>query len=185
MSFDLRDWLSAIDQRGELKRINGAGWDLEIGVLTELLAERVGPALLFDEIPGYAKGERVLSNSLVSGRRLAYTFGVEEDLTALELVRRIKDKLRALKPRKLTEVKDGPVLENVAEGEEVDLFRFPAPKWHEHDGGRYIGTGGLVILRDPDTGWINTAPYRVQVHERDLAGIYMAPGNHGSTICRK
>jgi 4-hydroxy-3-polyprenylbenzoate decarboxylase len=116
---------------------------------------------------------------------LAYTFGVEEDLTPLELVRRIKDKLMALKPRKLTEVEDGPVLENVAEGEEVDLFRFPAPKWHEHDGGRYIGTGGVVIVRDPETGWINTAPYRVQVHEKNLAGLYMAPGNHGSIICRK
>jgi 4-hydroxy-3-polyprenylbenzoate decarboxylase len=185
MSFDLRDWLVAVENRGELKRLNGADWNLEIGVLTELFAERLGPALLFDEIPGYKKGERVLSNALVSGRRLALTLGAQEDLSPLELVREIKNKLRVLKPRELTEIKDGPVLENVAEGEDVDLFRFPAPKWHEHDGGRYIGTGGVVIVRDPETGWINAAPYRVQIHEKNLAGIYMALGNHGSTICRK
>ena len=185
MSFDLRDWLAAIDTKGELKKLNGADWNLEIGVLTELFAERQGPALLFDEIRGYAKGKRVLSNALVSGRRFAFTLGVGEDLPPLEMVRQIKDKLRALEPRGLTEVTDGPVLENVAEGEEVDLFQFPAPKWHEHDGGRYIATGGVVIVRDPDTGWVNAAPYRVQVHEKNLAGIYMAPNNHGHTIRAK
>lgn len=185
MSFDLRAWIEAVDGLGEIKRINGADWDLEIGVLTELFAERLGPALLFDEIPGYRKGERVLSNALVTPRRFGLTMGVDKDAAPLELVRQLKNKLRALQPRKLLEVKDGPVLENVAEGEDVDLFRFPAPKWHEHDGGRYIGTGGVVILRDPDTGWVNAAPYRVQIHERNLAGIYMAPGNHGTVIRKK
>jgi len=185
MSLDLRDWLVAVEKRGELKRLNGVDWNLEIGVLTEMFSDRRGPALLFDEIPGYAKGERVLSNALAPLTRMALTFGMQEDLTPLEFVRQFKDKLRVLKPRKLTEVKDGPVLENVAEGEEVDLFRFPTPKWHDQDGGRYIGTGDVVIMRDPDTGWINAAPYRVQVHEKNLAGIFMARGNNGCLIRQK
>ena len=185
MSLDFRSWIKGVEERGELEKFAKADWNLEIGVLTELFAERKGPALLFDEIPGYPKGHRVLSNALVSDRRLAFTFGVDERLVSLELVRRIKDKLRALKPIALTEVKSGPILENAAEGNDIDLFRFPSPKWHEHDGGRYIGTGDVVIVRDPDTGWVNAAPYRVQVHERNLAGLYMAPGNNGSTICRK
>jgi 4-hydroxy-3-polyprenylbenzoate decarboxylase len=185
LSFDLREWLHDAEQRGELKKLNGADWNLEIGALTELFAERKGPALLFDEIPDYPKGHRVLSNALVSDRRFAYTFGIDDSMVSLELVRRIKDKLRTLKPIELTEVESGPVLDNIAEGGDVDLFRFPTPKWHEHDGGRYIGTGDVVIVRDPDTGWVNAAPYRVQVHERNLAGLYMAPGNNGSTICKK
>jgi 4-hydroxy-3-polyprenylbenzoate decarboxylase len=49
-------------------------------------------------------------------------------------------------------VKDGPVMENVYEGKDIDLFRFPTPKWHELDGGRYIGTGSVDITRDPDSG---------------------------------
>lgn len=185
MGFDLRAWIDAVDGLGELKRINGADWDLEIGVLAELFAERLGPALLFDEIHGYRKGERILSNPLVTPKRFAFTMGVDDDAAPLEMVRQLKNKLRALQPCKVIEVKDGPVLENVSEGENVDLFRFPAPKWHERDGGRYIGTGGVVILRDPDTGWVNAAPYRVQVHERNLAGIYMSPSNHGSAIRNK
>lgn len=185
MSFDLRAWIDAVDGLGELKRLNGADWDLEIGVLTELFAERLGPALLFDKIRGYRKGERVLSNALVTPKRFGFTMGLDKDAAPLEMARQLKDKLRALQPRKLLEVKDGPVLENVAQGGDIDLFRFPTPKWHEHDGGRYIGTGGVVILRDPDTGWVNAAPYRVQIHERNLAGIYMAPGNHGTAIRKK
>src|SRR5690242_5408622 len=138
LSFDLREWLHGVEQRGELKKLNGADWSLEIGALTELFAERKGPALLFDQIPEYPKGHRVLSNALVSDRRFAYTFGIDDSLVSLELVRRIKDKLRTLKPIELTEVESGPVLDNIAEAGDVDLFRFPSPKWHEHDGGRYI-----------------------------------------------
>jgi 4-hydroxy-3-polyprenylbenzoate decarboxylase len=185
MSFDFRNWINSIDERGELKRLAGADWNLEIGVLTELFAERKGPALLFDDIPGYPTGYRVLSNALVSDRRFAFTVGVDELATPLDLVRQLKDKLRAVRPLPLTEVESGPILENTAEGNEVDLFRFPSPKWHELDGGRYIGTGDLVIVRDPETGAINAAPYRVQVYERNLAGLYMAPGNQGRAICQK
>lgn len=185
MSLDLREWIAAIEKRGELRRLSGVDCNLEMGVLTEVLAERWGPALLFDDIPGYGKGKRVLSNALASVSQLAFTFGMDETVRPLEFVRQFKERLKVLRPQKPVEVGDGPVMENVAEGADIDLFQFPIPKWHEHDGGRYIGTGDVVILRDPDTGWINAAPYRVQAHERNLAGIFTAPGNHGSLIRRK
>ena len=37
---DLRMFLGAVDERGDLKKINGAHWELEIGTLSELLIER-------------------------------------------------------------------------------------------------------------------------------------------------
>jgi 4-hydroxy-3-polyprenylbenzoate decarboxylase len=53
-------------------------------------------------------------------------------------------------------VKSGPVMNNVLTGGDIDIFKIPVPRcWHEHDGGYYIGTGDMVIMRDPDTGWIN------------------------------
>lgn len=75
--------------------------------------------------------------------------------------------------------------ENVLVGDAVDLFRFPAPKWHEKDGGRYIGTGCLVITRDPDEGWVNLGTYRVQLHDRTTLGILIAEGHHGDIMRRK
>ena len=31
------------------------------------------------------------------------------------------------------------------EGDDIDVTNFPAPKWHERDGGRYIGTGSFNV----------------------------------------
>ena len=59
------------------------------------------------------------------------------------------------------------------------------PKWHEHDGGFYIGTGDMVIMRDPDTGWINYGAYRVQAHDKRLATVMCSKGKHGDMIQRK
>ena len=79
-------------------------------------------------------------------------------------------------------VEYGPVLENRMTGTEVDLTRFPAPLWHTHDGGRYIGVGDIVVTRDPDSGWVNCGTYRVQVHDANTAGIMISPGKHGRII---
>ena len=52
---DVRQWLDLVESMGELKRVNGADWNLEIGALAELIyRERSGtiPALLFDQVKG-------------------------------------------------------------------------------------------------------------------------------------
>jgi 4-hydroxy-3-polyprenylbenzoate decarboxylase len=53
------------------------------------------------------------------------------------------------------------------------------PRWHELDGGRYIGTDDLVITRDPEEGWVNVGTYRIMIHGRDHMGLHMSPGKHG------
>ncbi|MCH6545036.1 MAG: hypothetical protein IH796_03445, partial [Deltaproteobacteria bacterium] len=35
---DLRDWLDIVDSLGQLKKIEGVDWNLEMGTLTELVA---------------------------------------------------------------------------------------------------------------------------------------------------
>jgi 3-polyprenyl-4-hydroxybenzoate decarboxylase len=47
---DLRLFMGELEELGELRRVNGADWNLEIGALTEIGAEQNGPALLFDDI---------------------------------------------------------------------------------------------------------------------------------------
>ena len=55
---DLRSWLEMVDKMGELKIVEGAHWDKELGAISEMLAVRDenSPALLFDKIPGYPDG---------------------------------------------------------------------------------------------------------------------------------
>jgi 4-hydroxy-3-polyprenylbenzoate decarboxylase len=81
-------------------------------------------------------------------------------------------------------VKCGAALENSTT--QVDLARFPAPVWHRQDGGPYIGSGSIVVMRDPDSGWVNASIYRVQVHSRDRVTVqFDHQGRHGAIIARK
>ncbi|MDX1746891.1 MAG: UbiD family decarboxylase, partial [Halobacteriales archaeon] len=77
------------------------------------------------------------------------------------------------------EVASGPVEETVETGADIDVTAFPAPRWHENDGGRYIGTADVVITRNAETGRVNAATYRVQVHGPDEVTVYMSPGKDG------
>ncbi len=178
---DLRQWLERIAQLGELQVVTGASADEDIGMATELLGRtRPSKATLFDEIQGYRKGFRVLVNGLGSFSRIAITLGLPPDASPHALVKLWQDRVRKGIPSVPAEqVKDGPVFENVLRGDAVDCTIFPAPKWHEFDGGRYLGTGSFDITKDPDDGWVNLGTYRVMVHDRTRLGFYISPGKHG------
>ncbi|MBI2370662.1 MAG: UbiD family decarboxylase [Deltaproteobacteria bacterium] len=179
---DLRDWIVRVDELGELKRIRRAHWHLEMSTITELTFREQRenpPAILFDNIVDYPRGYRALWGQTGSIRRLALTLGLPIQPHALGLVGALREKLRTLTPIPPKIVSWGPIFENVMEGEAVDLLRFPIPFVHELDGGRYIGTGVMVITRDPDEGWVNFGAYRVMVHDQRTVGFYISPGKHG------
>src|SRR5438093_6577133 len=79
---------------GELKTVLGATWEEDIGGISELMNEGKGPALLFDEIPGYPRGYRVASNLFTTVRRTAAAVGMEEE----GLARHWSDAVRNVKP---------------------------------------------------------------------------------------
>lgn len=187
MELDLRSWMAEIDSAGELCRVDGADADSEIGAITDIAMGRIGrPALLFDAIPGYALGHRVLSNALTSPVRVAMALGLDPALQKLDLVKACRGfaptRLRRIEPRV---VSTGPICEKVAANGDVDLTRYPAPRWHEEDGGGYIGTGSVVIERDPDSGWVNLGCYRLMVHGRDKLGVMISQGKQGRIIMEK
>lgn len=178
---DLRDWLGQVQEISELCEVRGADWDLEIGAITDLAAKHPNskPAVLFDEIKGYLPGYRVLTGLINTAQRMSLTLRLPADLDDRRFVALWRKHLTTLQPVRPRFVSDGPVLENVLEGDAVDLLRFPVPRWNENDGGRYIGTANAVITRDPDTGWINVGTYRTMVHDARTAGLSISPGKHG------
>ena len=178
---DLRDWLRQVEATGQLASISGAHWDVELGALTEIILERMPtpPAVMFDSVPGYESNRRVLANMLESLERTAMTLNLPIDLKTIPLIDALRARLRALQPIKPNVVSTGAVMENVERGDQVDLFRFPVPRWHEGDGGRYLGTAHLVITRDPETGVENVGCYRVMLQDKDKVGLYISPGKHG------
>jgi 4-hydroxy-3-polyprenylbenzoate decarboxylase len=180
---DLREWIDRVDAVGELTRIDGADAATEIGGLTDLYQWDMGnPALLFDRIPGYPTGFRVLSNVLTSLSRVALSLDLPMGYSPRELVQAWRARLDHLEPVQTVDVENGPVLQNRQIDNGVDLTRFPAPVWHSGDGSGYLGTGDIVISRDPDTGWVNSGTYRVAVHDERTLGLYISPGKHGRLI---
>jgi UbiD family decarboxylase len=184
---DLRAYLDELRAKlgeGAVQQVTGADRDLEIGCLSELNAQREGPALLFDEIPGFPKGFRVLTSYMGTAPACAVALGLEPDAPKLDIVKTWKERSKRLDPVPYLDVGQGPITENVLEGDDVDLRIFPAPHWHREDGGRYIGTADLVITRDPDTGWVNVGTYRACVHGKDRLSLWIL-NNHGRAIAKK
>ncbi len=187
---DLRDWLGSVEELGELKRVQGAHWNLEIGTLSEAnYRQAKSPALLFDDIPDYPKGFRVLTGASNSPRRLGVTLRMGSDFTNADLVRTLRGKpiewegkAPDLPPEVLP---DGPIKENVLLGDQVDLMRFPTPFWHKYDGGRYLGTGDAIVIKDPESGAINLGAYRVMIIDERHVSVMIIPGKHGMQYARK
>jgi UbiD family decarboxylase len=183
---DLRDWIDQVDAAGELKVIRGAEPREEIGGIVDLYQRRMGnPAVLFEDIPGFPKSYRVLANILTSVPRINIALGLPPAGSEMDLICWWRDYMRNAPSFAPREVNGGPLIENVREGHDVDIGAIPTPVWHEHDGGPFIGTACMVVMKDPDSGWINYGAYRIQSQGRDVATVMMSPGKHGRIIMTK
>ena len=179
---DLRDWLNQVKEIGELKVINEeTDWNEELTAITYMAAKKKGsPALLFEKIKGHPEGFRILTNILgTSLNRIALSLGIPLNLSILDMISRTKEIYKNRIPPQVVNKKNAPVNENILMGKDVDLYLFPAPKMWPLDGGRYIGTGDIVITKDPEDGYLNLGTYRQMIHSKNEVGFYVSPGKDG------
>src|SRR5262244_4477551 len=84
---DLRTWLRAMEAANQLQKVSGAEREEEIGGIVDIYQRRIGnKAVLFDDIPGYPRGHRILANILTSVRRINITLGLDADASPNELI---------------------------------------------------------------------------------------------------
>ena len=151
---DLRAHLAALDTLGDLKRVRReVSWDLEAAAITRLSYERTAPAPFFENVSGAESGFRLMgapaSLSSAPGKplaRVALSLGLPPDLTAAQLV----DTLAATRdlpavPPRLVSRDEAPCKQNILLGQDATLDRFPVPRVHEQDGGRYLNTWGIIV----------------------------------------
>ncbi|MCL0044476.1 UbiD family decarboxylase [Dehalococcoidia bacterium] len=183
----LRDYINALEDLGQVRQIKGADCDLEIGAITELVWENEGPVSLFDDVKGFNKGYRIVTNLMDTLPRCALAIGLSPGCSKEEFIQAWKEVMAGWTPvpPRIVRNEEATVFQNKMTGDEIDMLSFPAPKWHELDGGPYIGTGVAVIQRDPDNGWVNLGAYRIMVHDKNTLGFYVSPGHHGRTIREK
>jgi 3-polyprenyl-4-hydroxybenzoate decarboxylase len=128
---DLREWLAMAERLGEVRTVKGANCEEDIGLAAEaVLRAEQGPCVVFEDIPGCPKGFRLLLN-MFAGTRRNMTLGFPEHLSKWELSDAYREAYlqeQRIVPHVI--VDDGPVLENIMMGDDVDVTKFPAPKWH-------------------------------------------------------
>src|ERR1700733_7816389 len=167
---DMRQWMAQLEQHGELRRIKAeVDWDREIGAITRRVLEKKGPALLFENIKGYAGGRctRLFASGLGARSRLALALGMARDASNRELVQHVmKMNREAISP---VIVGSGPVKDVIIRGDAIDQTEFPVPKWHYLEGGRYIHTFSSIVTKDPDTGVANVGLYRGMIGKKNTA----------------
>src|SRR3989442_216621 len=181
---NLRDFLGALDARGELARVaHPVSVDKQMTEVADrcMKARGGGPALLFER-PTLTSGAParypVAVNLFGSEKRMALALGVEcldeigERIATLFNVR-VPDSLLgklAMLPQ-LAEVAKfppkaiggkPPCQELVVPEQDVDLGQFPVPVGLPEDGGPYITLPG-VITRDPTTRVRNPGVYSIHV----------------------
>ena len=120
----------------------------------ELAARGQGPVIWCNDVDG--RGIPLVTNLFASRTRIARWLGVD----LLELHQAYQR--RARQAREMREVETGPVLDEVALGDDVDLTALPLITHFESDLGPYI-TNGILVAEDPVTGVGNLSYHRAVV----------------------
>ena len=179
---DLREWLEKIEELKELVRISQPiSRDEEMSAIGYLLAKQSpSPAALFENTVGFEDspiGAEMLWNILgPSIRRIAVTLEEPADTPTMDLIEKVKNKLKRRIPPQEIAADEAPVFENTLTGDDINLDLLPIPKHWPMDGGRYAGTGDIVITRDPDNGYLNLGTYRMMQQSKNEVGLYLSPG---------
>src|SRR5512136_1997652 len=131
---DLREWLSRVDAIGELVRVRQpVDRDEEMSAIAYLVAKRQpSPAVLFERPRGFDKspiGARMLWNILgPSVKRVALTLVEPTETPTVELIRRVKDKLKRRLPPHEVGIAQAPIYQNTLTGKAIDLNQLPIPR---------------------------------------------------------
>jgi len=180
----LRDYIKALDEAGELVRVKvPVDPILEVSEIADRLVKSGGPAVLFEDVKGHS--HPLAMNLYGTQARMCMALGVE---SFEEVADRITEWLKTDPPpslwgkvkmlprlKELTEfipkhVSKAPCQE-VVNTEMPSFLEFPIVKTWPMDGGRFI-TLGQVFTHDPNTGMRNCGMYRVQIYDKDTAGMH-------------
>jgi 4-hydroxy-3-polyprenylbenzoate decarboxylase len=180
---DIRTYIDALEAHGELHRIKTeVDSKYELCHVSKVNEEQKGPALLYENVKGH--DIPVFTSAFTTAKRIAICLEQDPSLSMCQLSRKWME-LTTKQMIKPEFVDNPPVMENVMEGDDVDLDKFPSPWFYPDDGGRFFGTSAYLVTKDPDTGWTNLGTYRAQVLGKNILGSQIIKGKHGDFHMKK
>lgn len=181
---DLREYMAALEARGELKRIAApVSAELEVAEIADRTVKSGGPALLFENVRG--KAVPLAMNLFGTMDRMGLALGVSSldaigarlmEVIEPEIPTNLLEKLRLLpKLARLADfipktVSSAPCQE-VVEERDPSLAFLPVVTTWPGDGGPFI-TLPLVVTKHPETGRRNVGMYRMHVHDERTTGMH-------------
>ena len=180
---DLREFIQALEARGELKRIQlPISPVLEMTEICDRTLRKGGPALLFENPTGHSIP--VLGNLFGTPERVALGMGADSTAQLREIGKLLAQLKEPEPPKGIKDAwdklpmfrkvlsmapkvkKTGPCQEVIIEGDEVDLGKLPIQTCWPGDAAPLI-TWGLTITRGPNKPRQNLGIYRQQVLGRN------------------
>ncbi|MBU6229171.1 MAG: UbiD family decarboxylase [Cyanobacteria bacterium REEB459] len=179
MARDLRQFLSFLEQRGQLRRI-AAPVDphLEVAEIANRLLLAGGPALLFENVRGSTMPLAI--NVLGTVERVCWALQRDHPQELEQLGEKLALLYQPRPPKKLSQALNlgkalfdvvkakpsqdllPPCQQVVLKGNQVDLARLPLLQVYPGDAGKVL-TLGLMITKDPESGIANVGVYRLQL----------------------
>lgn len=144
--------------------------DQDVTAIVDALAAQGRHPMLICEQVGELKTS-VVTNVFASRTRIARLLGVQVEHLHEAF------QARANKPIEPRYVEWGPVLEEVFEGEAVDLALLPMIKHFDSDRGPYV-TNAIIIAQDPVTGVANMSYHRSMRHARQALATSLHSRGH-------
>jgi 4-hydroxy-3-polyprenylbenzoate decarboxylase len=194
---DLREFIHALDDNHELKRIPfEVDPILEITEFADRAVKNGGPALLFEKPRGSSIPVLINSFASMSKMQLALEVASVDEIAArivefleMRMPEGLLGKIKMLP--KLAEVgaffprtvSKGPC-QDVVRNANFSLFDYPVLKCWPEDAGRFI-TLPLVFSRNPDTGKRNCGMYRMQLFDERTAGMHWQTHKQGAEHYRR
>ena len=182
-----RDYVEALRGIGEIQEIDQpVDWNLEMGAIIRHIHRDEGRGSVVQQCDRSRSGFACMGAPAATSRqpghylaRLAMMMGHDPRATGLELVEAyVEAKSRPVLAPILVARDKAPCKQNVMLGEDVDLTRFPVPYIHDGDGGRYIQTAGVNIVRSPDGTWTNWSVNRSMIVDKNHLTGLVIPDQH-------
>lgn len=171
----LRQFIKELEDEGDLIKITEqVDPHLELGAITRRVYETEDKAPLFENIKGRIDDGlfRVLGAPVGASRapgkrfiRLAKSIGLPSTSTGQEIIEHIR-KAKQLPPIPPKEVPTGPVKDFKLFGNDIDLTALPVPLLRQDDGGKFLQTYGMYVVKTPDGSWVNWSITRSMVHDK-------------------
>jgi len=165
---DLRDYLNALDARGELKVVEkDVSVEYEIAAYIRKSSDLNGPAFLFNNVRNYP-GWRFAAGLYCTLSKLTVALECE----ARDIAKKYRNAItNPIEPRI---VSSAAFKEKVIKFEDVNLYDLPICKHSEGDSGKFI-TSAVAFAKDPDTSVLQLGIHRHELKGKNTLGLW-APG---------